>query len=110
MEEQDKVLPKGKVVATLEAVVDENIRELENELLPKLGHGEVKRLFIAVSKYPKYETDFSNEQNPALIRAYSASKELKDALVGLATEVVIERIIKQQMEAEKATAEEVKDA
>lgn len=108
MDEQDKVLPKETVVANLEADFDNYIYDLEHNLLPNLGHGEAKRLFMAVAKYPKIETDFSTEPNLDLIRAYSVSKAAKDALVGLATEVVIERMIKAQMAASEETpAEEV---
>jgi regulatory protein YycH of two-component signal transduction system YycFG len=94
----DKVLPKEKVVPQLEAEFDSYIYDLENNLLPNLKHGEVKRLFMAVAKYPKEVADFSQESNLDLIRAFSVSKAAKDTLVGLATEVVIERLINRQME------------
>jgi hypothetical protein len=103
MEDQvaDKVLPKETVVKNLEEEVTAQIAELEYNLIPHLKHGEAKRLLIASLKYPQSDTDFSGD-NETLIRAYSVSKALKDNLVGLAVEVVIERLIQNQ----SATKEE----
>lgn len=105
MEEQNKVLPKEAVVKSLETSIDETLHELEHVLIPELKHGEAKRLLVAVLKYPKVEADFSSD-NTNLIRAYSLSKNVKDNLIGIATEVVIERLIKSQMEEKTEATEE----
>lgn len=93
----DKVLPKEQVVSELQTIIDQSIQELEYDLIPNLRHGEAKRLLVAVLKYPKEVADFSNDR-VELIHAYSASKALQDALVGMGVEVTIDRMIKAQME------------
>jgi protein-disulfide isomerase len=108
MEEQNKVLPKAAVVSTLDAVFDENVQDLEENLLPHLKHGEIKRLYVATLKYPKELEVFSvaNRDSEYLIRAFAAARRAKDALVGLATEVVIERMIKSSQAPEETQISE----
>lgn len=110
MDEQNKVLPKAAVVSTLQTVIDENLQELELDLIPQLKHGESKRLLTAVLKYPAIDTTFSvtNLDSEALIRSFAAAKRVKDAMVGLATEVVIERMIQSsQASTEQSQSEEI---
>lgn len=110
MDEQNNVLPKDKMVSMLQQEYEDSIAEIES-LLPFVGHGEIKRIFMAELRHPKEDTDFTSDKLE-VGRIFAAAKRAKDALVGLATEAVIERLIKQQMasnEATEAPAEEVKN-
>jgi hypothetical protein len=110
--EQPKVISQEEVVSQLETQIKEQFAELES-LMPSIGHSEAKRLLLASAKYPMEETDFSADKNDALIRCYSISKGIKDALVGLGVEVVIDQMLKkefnerQQTAAPETTTEEV---
>jgi hypothetical protein len=95
--EAPKIVSQLEVVSRLENDINLAISTIE-ELLPQLKHGESKRLFLAATKYPMEDTDFSGESE-ALIRSFSASKNVKDALVAMGVEVVIKQIIEQQQAA-----------
>lgn len=102
MDEQNKALPKAAVVSALEQQYNEALQEVET-LLPQVGHGEAKRLLMAELNYPKDDLDTTGE-SVAFKQLYAASKRAKDALVGLATEAVIEKLIQaQQAEQEDFT-------
>lgn len=93
-----KIVSQLEVVSRLDAEIDAAFATIE-EHLPQLGHSEAKRLFLAATKYPKHDYDFSGEQE-AFIRCYSASKNVKDSLVGMGVEVVIEKLIENQRQAQ----------
>lgn len=92
-----KVISQDEVRSMMFAGIADDINELENDLLPQLGHSQTKRLFIAVTKYPAEEVTFSDSES-ALRQAYTISKRLKDTLVAAATDVVIEGLIQKQID------------
>lgn len=106
--EQPQIVPQIEVVNRLEADIQAAFATIE-EHLPNLGHSEAKRLFLAATKYPVEDTDFSGEKEE-MIRCFSASKNVKDALVALGVEVVIKQIIEQQQKAQgNAPVDEVNE-
>ncbi len=103
--DKSQIIPQSEVISRIQSEIEVALDELENIFIPLLGHSEAKRLLIAATKYPMEVTDFSQEKNVALIRAYSCSKTVKDNLVALGVEVVITQMIKQQQDAQKAPAD-----
>lgn len=93
-----KIVSQLEVVSRLENDINIAFETIE-EHLKNLGHSEAKRLFLAATKYPKEDYDYSGESE-SFIRAYSASKNVKDALVGMGVEVVITKLIEQQQAAQ----------
>lgn len=89
-----KVVEQIEVVSRLQDDINLAFSTIE-EFLPQIGHSEAKRLFLAATKYPCEHSDFSGESE-AMIRLYSASKNVKDALVAMGVEVVITQIIENQ--------------
>ncbi len=89
-----KIVPQAEVKHRLQEDIDVALNSIE-EQLPLIGHSEAKRLFVAATKYPLETADFSKESE-AMIKAFSASKNVKDALVALGVEVVIEQMLRQQ--------------
>lgn len=109
MEQAPKVVSQEEVVEQMEAQIKDSIAELE-DLLPKIGHSEAKRLLLASAKYPMEEVSFKDDQNPSVIRANSILKSVKDALVALGVEVVIDQMLKTQFEQTQAnTGTETKE-
>lgn len=92
--EMPKEISQEEVISRVEADIQAAFKDIE-EQLPFIGHGEAKRLLIAATKYPLEDSDFSGESD-AMIRAFSASKTVKDALVALGVEVVIKQMIENQ--------------
>lgn len=104
-----KIVSQLEVVSRLENDINIAFETIE-EHLKNLGHSEAKRLFLAATKYPKEDYDYSGESE-SFIRAYSASKNVKDALVGMGVEVVITKLIAQQQAAQgSAPVDEVNEA
>lgn len=71
----------------LEAQVNQAIYDLEQNLLPALGHSEAKRLLSAIVRYPTLEADFSADK-PEMAKAYSALKICFDTNVALGLEII----------------------
>lgn len=93
-----KIVEQIEVVSRLQDDINVAFSTIEN-YLPQIGHSEAKRLFLAATKYPCEMTDFSGESE-AMIRLYSASKNVKDALVAMGVEVVITQMIENQQRGE----------
>jgi len=87
-----KIISKNEVVALTEEGIKEDIRELEEDILPSLRTGQKMRLFLAEIKYPLEEKEF-DESEPELIRAFAIMKRLKDSMVALGVEVVIDQLL-----------------
>lgn len=96
--EAPKIVDQVEVVSRLQADIDLAFATIE-ELLPQIGHSEAKRLFLAATKYPCEIADFSKESE-AMIRLFSASKNVNDALVAMGVEVVITQMIENQQKAQ----------
>lgn len=95
-----KIVPQKEVKLRLQEDIEVAFQSID-EQLPLLGHSEAKRLFIAATKYPLEIADFGEESEP-MIKAFSASKNVKDALIALGVEVVIEQMLRQQQEQNNA--------
>jgi hypothetical protein len=74
----------------------QELKDLQNEI----GHGEVKRLDLAIAAYPLMEEDFSHESE-AMRKSYSAHKRITDAKIALGVEVTLEAMLKQQLEEQR---------
>lgn len=98
--EMPKEVSQEEVISRIQADIEIAFATIE-EQLPLLGHSEAKRLFLAATKYPVESSDFSGESE-AMIRAFSASKNVKDSLVALGVEVVIKQMVENQMKAQSA--------
>lgn len=92
--EAPKIVDQVEVVTRLQDDINIAFATVE-EFLPQIGHSEAKRLFLAATKYPCEIADFSNESE-AMIRLFSASKNVNDALVAMGVEVVITQMIENQ--------------
>ena len=92
-----KIVTQEEVISRISVDIAEVTASIE-ELLPQLGHSEAKRLFLASTKYPLEHSEMAGESD-AFKRAYGYSKNVKDALVALGVEVVIEQMLRQQQEA-----------
>jgi hypothetical protein len=89
-------ITKEEAHGALQTEILNSIQEV-NTLLSDLGHGEAKRLLLATLSYPLETQDFSGETVP-MIKAYSAAKRIKDAMIALGVEVTLEAMLKQQLE------------
>jgi hypothetical protein len=85
MSEKIELGPK-EAISFLESQVNQAIYDLEENLLPNLGHGEKHRLISAMIRYPTLEADFSNDSE-YLIKAYSAVKVCLDTNIALGLEL-----------------------
>lgn len=94
--DEPKIVSQEEVLSNLQDQINQSLYDLENTLLPQLGHSQAKRLLMAAAAYPMKVEDFSKESE-AMIRAYSALKTVTDALVALGTEVALQGIIESQM-------------
>lgn len=97
------VVPQDEVISRLQHQLEQSYAELE-ELMPQLGHSEVKRLHLATARYPHEVKDFSKEPE-AMIRAYSANKRISDVLVALGVETVIKEMLANSNKEETTTNE-----
>ena len=95
-----KIVTQEEVISRISVDIAEVTASLE-ELMPQLGHSEAKRLFLASTKYPLEHSEMEGESD-AFRRAYGYSKNVKDALVALGVEVVIEQMLRQQQEQNSA--------
>ena len=86
-----KIVNKDEIVRMTEQGIKDDIDDLENNVFPLLKHGEKTRLFLAEIKYPLEEIDFEDE--PEMQRANIILRRLKDSLVALGTEVVIDQLL-----------------
>jgi hypothetical protein len=96
--EQNKVVSQEDSKSFLEAQVNQAKYDLKHNLYPQLGHSQAKRLHEMMDDYPTVEHDVSNESE-AFIKAYSAKKVLHDAQVALGTELVLQQMYQEQLEA-----------
>lgn len=101
---EKKELTKEEAVNALQEEILNSTQEL-NSLLPELGHGEAKRLLMAVVSYPLMDEDFSSE-SLEMRQAYSATKRITDAKIALGVEVTLEAMLKEQLEAQQTEGEE----
>lgn len=95
-------------VSMVESQIKESLEQLE-ELLPQLGHSQSKRLLLAAMRYPMTEESFDEAvEGSDMIKAFSATKRVTDALVALGVETVIEQMVANQMKEneEQPTKEE----
>ena len=99
-EQQKKEITSEDAISYLEAQVNQSRYDLENTLLPQLGHSEAKRLLLAAMQYPLKEVNMSDETVP-MIKAYSACKVCIDALVAVGTELVLKELAQRQDEQTK---------
>lgn len=100
-----KVTKEDKVAAMEQNIV-EGIQEIEDQL-GLIGHGQAKRLLMAVLHYPLIEENFHGESE-AMIKAFSAAKRVKDTVIALGVEGTIEQMMesyKQEAEALGQTVE-----
>lgn len=93
---EPKIVSQEEVLTHLQDQINQSLYDLENSLLPQLGHSQAKRLLMAAASYPMKVEDFSKDSE-AMIKAYSAIKTVTDALVALGTEVALQGIIESQM-------------
>lgn len=99
MQQENREITKEEKLGALEADILNGVKEVY-DLLPELGHGEAKRLLMANLQYPHIVEDFNlaNRDGEALIKAFSASKRIKDAMIALGIEATLEAMVRQAME------------
>lgn len=97
--ETPQIIEQAEVISRLQSDIETSFATIEH-YLPQIGHSEAKRLFLAATKYPSEVADFSTESE-AMIRLFSASKTVKDALVAMGVEVVITKMLENQYKAQQ---------
>lgn len=94
-----KVVHKEEIMRVTEEGVKADIAILENEIFPLLNYREKTRLLLAEIKYPLIEVEFDDDE-PLLREANIIMRRLKDSLVAMGTEVVIDELLTKHAEGE----------
>lgn len=89
-----KVIEQEEVVNLLQKDIEAAFDTFD-KYIEQVGHSEAKRAYRASMRYPAEKADFSKESE-AMIRLYSASKTVIDALVAMGVEVVIKQVFENQ--------------
>ena len=90
-----------KKIISQEQVQSEMFKNLQNdqnhfeEIIQVLKHGQKERLLVAMSKYPILDLHFESE--PELESANLVSKRISDTLVAIATEHVVQSMVKESV-------------
>lgn len=94
MEAEKKVISQAEVQAEMFKNL-RNDQEHFSEIIKVLKHGQKERLLNAMAVYPIQDINFENE--PELESANIVSKRISDTLVSIATEHVVQSMVKESV-------------